>query len=92
MLVFVQLVLPFLALLFRSIKDAPQRLVQVALLLLGASALDTAWMVLPSVDAHTLHGWWLFPLLFAGASLLMLARTTISAVAPAPREELRHAG
>jgi hypothetical protein len=71
-LVFVQLVLPFLALLFRSVKDRPQRLAWVAVLLLAATALDAAWLVLPSVDAHTLHGWWLLPALLAGAVLLLL--------------------
>lgn len=70
-LVAVQLVLPFLALLFRSVKDRPQRLLATAVLLLAASALDAAWMVLPSVDPHTLHGWWLAPALLAGAALLL---------------------
>jgi hypothetical protein len=88
LLVLVQLVLPFLALLFRGVKDHPHRLMAVAALLLFATALDATWMVLPSVDAHTLHGWWLFPVLFAGAALLVFA--------PAPRRpltkpsELRH--
>jgi hypothetical protein len=92
-LVIVQLVLPFLALLMRGIKDQPRRLVRVAMLLLAATALDTAWTVLPSVDPHTLHGWWLFPLLFAGAALLMLVPATKSCAAHAPAEgELQHAG
>jgi len=86
-LVLLQLVLPFLALLFRGIKDHPRRLAGVALLLLAASALDASWMVLPSVDAHTLHGWWLFPPLFAGAGLLLF----VAATRPRAREE-RHAG
>jgi hypothetical protein len=68
-LVLVQLVVPFLALLFRSVKDRPARLAAVCALLLLASALDTAWTVLPSVDAHSLHGWWLLPLTFAGLAL-----------------------
>ncbi len=92
-LVIVQLVLPFLALLMRGIKDHPRRLMRVAALLLAASALDTTWMVLPSVDPHTLHGWWLFPLLFAAAAMLMLARATTSPHAREPASaELRHAG
>jgi hypothetical protein len=70
MLVLLQLALPFLALLFRSVKDRPQRLQRIAVLLLAATALDATWLVLPSVDAHTLHGWWLMPLLFGAVVLL----------------------
>jgi hypothetical protein len=88
-LVFLQLVLPFLALLFRSVKDRPRRLCAVAVLLLAATALDATWMVLPSVDAHTLHGWWLFPALLAAAALLLAARL---ARQRASEPELRHAG
>jgi hypothetical protein len=83
-LVALQLVVPFLALLFRSVKDHPARLRLVAILLLAATALDATWLVLPSVDPHTLHGWWLFPVAFAVAALLLgllLHR----------RPELRHA-
>jgi hypothetical protein len=88
-LVFAQLVLPFLALLFRGVKDRPRRLCAVAVLLLAATALDATWMVLPSVDAHTLHGWWLFPALLAAAALLLAA---LLARRRAPEPELRHAG
>jgi hypothetical protein len=70
-LVLLQLVLPFLALLVRSIKDQPPRLAMVAALMLAASALDAAWLVLPSVDAHNLYGWWLQPLALAGMALLL---------------------
>jgi hypothetical protein len=69
-LVFVQFALPFLALLFRAVKDQPARLAAVAAWLLAATAFDSAWLVLPSVDPHTLHGWWLLPLAFAGMGLL----------------------
>ena len=68
-LVLVQLVIPFVLLLFRSVKDSPGRLRWVGALLLAASALDATWMVLPSVDPHTLHGWWLVPLVFGAAVL-----------------------
>ena len=68
-----QLVLPFFALLFRSVKDSPARLMIVAAVVLAGTALDAAWLVLPSVDAHTLHGWWLFPVLFAGVAVLLHA-------------------
>ena len=70
-LVLLQLAVPFLVLLFRAVKDRPERLRRVAALLLAASALDAAWMVLPSVDPHTLHGWWLFPAMFGAAALLL---------------------
>jgi len=66
-----QLFVPFLALLFRSIKDRPQRLAAVAALLLAATALDAVWLVLPSVDAHSLQGWWMGPLATAGMALLL---------------------
>lgn len=69
-LVLAQFVLPFLALLLRDVKDQPARLAGVAAWLLAATALDAAWLVLPSVDAHSLHGWWLLPLSFAGFALL----------------------
>lgn len=51
-LVLVQLVVPFLALLFRGIKDHPGRLRWVAVLLLAATALDALWTVLPSLQAQ----------------------------------------
>lgn len=70
-LVLVQLAVPFVLLLFRSIKDRPERLKRVGLLLVAATALDATWMVLPSVDAHTWHGWWLFPLAFLAAALAL---------------------
>jgi hypothetical protein len=50
-LVMTQLVIPFLALLFRRVKDEPRRLAWVAMLLLASTALDAAWIVVPSVTA-----------------------------------------
>ena len=88
-LVIVQLAVPFTALLFRGVKDHPHRLTRVAWLLLFAAALDAVWMVLPSVDAHTLHAWWLVPLLFAGAGLLLFGGA-VRRPTPSP-SELRHA-
>jgi len=70
-LALLQFALPFLALLFRRVKDRPRRLAIAAGLVLAASALDVTWTVLPSVDAHSLHGWWLVPLTFAGMGLLV---------------------
>jgi hypothetical protein len=69
-LVLVQLVIPFVALLFRSIKDHPARLRCVALLLLAVTALDSVWVVLPSVDPHDLNAWWIAPLATLGIGLL----------------------
>ena len=48
-LVAMQLVLPFFALLFRAVKDHPQRLRWVAVWLLAATAFDVAWTILPSL-------------------------------------------
>jgi hypothetical protein len=92
-LVVLQLALPFLALLFRSVKDHPSRLRAVAALLLAASALDAAWMVLPSVDAHGWNGWWLMPLTLGGMGLLLFAGLAHELRQPAPAETggLRHA-
>jgi hypothetical protein len=70
-LVVVQLVVPFLALLFRSVKDRLPRLRVVALLLLAATALDSAWTVLPSIDPHDWNSWWIAPLAMLGIGLLM---------------------
>lgn len=87
-LVLLQLALPFLALLFRSVKDAPHRLQRVAALLLASTALDAAWTVVPSVSPRSLHALWVLPLMFAAAALLML-----SGLAPVPiAQGGRHAG
>jgi hypothetical protein len=85
-LVLVQLVLPFLALLLRSVKDSPSRLAGVAALLLASTALDAAWSVLPSVDPHSLHAWWLLPLILAGMACALFgdladASTSVRALA-----------
>ncbi|MFL6663955.1 MAG: hypothetical protein ACJ8G7_17415 [Rhizobacter sp.] len=99
-LVGAQLAVPFLALLFRSVKDRPARLRAVAALLLASSALDVVWTVLPSVAPHSLHGWWLVPLTAGGMALLLfggLQRGSAPAgdrdapEASAPNEELGHA-
>jgi hypothetical protein len=88
-LALMQLVVPFFALLFRSVKDDPLRLAIVALLVLAATALDCVWSVLPSVDAHDLNAWWIAPLAVVGVGLLVLG-----GIEPARAEEhgsLRHA-
>jgi hypothetical protein len=88
-LALIQLTVPFLALLFRDVKDQPLRLAAVAVLLLASTALDCVWTVLPSVDAHTLHGWWLAPLAIAGMGLLLLGGVDVTS--PVTRREVRHA-
>ncbi len=90
-LVLLQLVVPFFALLSRRLKDEPRRLAWVASLALLASMLDAAWMVLPSVDPHSLDGWWLAPPIFAGAALLVAA-AVLTPRSPARQrdERLRH--
>jgi hypothetical protein len=72
-LVVLQLALPFLALLSRSVKDRPGRLRWVAALLLASSALDVAWAVLPSVAPHDPNAWWLAPLATVGMALVVFA-------------------
>jgi hypothetical protein len=90
--------LPLLALLFRPVKDRPDRLALVAFVVLAANALDVAWLVLPSVEPHSLNGWWLLPLLLAAMALLLFGDVSGSAHVvsaapgePGPRAELRHA-
>jgi len=97
-LVVVQLAIPFVALLFRSVKDRPPRLRAVAMLLLASSALDVVWTVLPSVAPHDLHGWWLAPLSVVGMAFLLFSgvpaavrRSTERPTAPDPSTEVRHA-
>lgn len=53
--------LPVLALLFRRVKDDPRRLAIAAGASLTGQWLNTAWLVLPSVDPHSLAAWWLLP-------------------------------
>jgi len=68
-----QFALPQLLLLWRSVKDEPRRLAAVALGLLAAQALGSAWLVLPSVDPQSHAGWWLLPLVFSGMGLVAFA-------------------
>jgi hypothetical protein len=62
-LVVLQLAVPLLLLLWRSVKDRPARLAGVAALLLGSQLLNTAWLVIPSVAPHSVLGWWVVPAL-----------------------------
>jgi hypothetical protein len=61
-----------------------------------AIALVVAWLVLPSVDPHSLNGWWLLPLLLAALGLFVFDGLAEEArAAPArserPQAELGHA-
>jgi hypothetical protein len=95
-LVVVQLALPFMALLYRPVKDRPPRLRLVAALLLASSSLDVAWTVLPSVSPHDLNGWWLVPLAMLGMALLLFDGVPAAARRCAGQRphsgEVRHAG
>jgi hypothetical protein len=97
-LVLFHFALPLSALLFRAVKDRPERLAFVAFTILGANALDVAWLVLPSVAPHSLNGWWLLPLLLAAMGLLLFGGLTESARAATAGQrgerseaQLRHA-
>jgi hypothetical protein len=93
-LVLLQFALPMLALLFRDLKDHPRRLAWIAGLLLVSHVMSAAWLVLPSVDAHSLLGWWLVPMLTIGFGLLLfghLPRQIASAEAVPFEAEAVHA-
>ncbi|MCO6437584.1 MAG: hypothetical protein J5J06_10890 [Phycisphaerae bacterium] len=53
-LIVLHFLLPLFALLFRTVKKNPRRLLMIACVVLFARTLDSAWMVLPSA-----HGSWL---------------------------------
>ena len=69
-LVLLHFALPQLALLFRSLKDRPARLGLLAAAMLAAHALDSVWLVIPSVAPHALAAWWICPLVLAGIGLI----------------------
>lgn len=95
-LVACNLVLPLLALLLRKLKDHPRPLGLLAAGLVVAQMLDAAWMVLPSVEPHSLHAFWLAPLLFIGFAALVLGPVPrrlalVEPSAAAAMQEARHA-
>ncbi len=73
-LVVLQFAVPTLALLWRSVKDDPQRLGRVALGLVAMQMLSSAWLVVPSVQPHGYASWWLLPLVVGGMGLLLFGR------------------
>ena len=89
-LVLLQFALPLLALLQRRLKDRPARLACIAALLLLTQGLNSAWLVLPSVDAASPHAAWLMPLLALGMGLLVFGQgpgdlhAAVAHAAPSP--------
>jgi hypothetical protein len=59
------------ALLQRRLKDHPPRLALLAAALLLLQLANSAWLVLPSVDADSALGWWLVPQMALGMGLLL---------------------
>jgi hypothetical protein len=93
-LVVLQLAVPLLLLLWRSVKDRPARLAGVAALLLGSQLLNTAWLVIPSVAPHSLLGWWVVPALALAFGLALfggLPAALRSGAVARPDTEVRHA-
>jgi hypothetical protein len=80
-----------LLLLFRAIKDSPARLEGLALAMVGAHALDVAWLVVPSVAAHDLAAWWLLPLLMGGQALVSFGGGTLRPLGVRPRADATEA-
>jgi uncharacterized membrane protein YhaH (DUF805 family) len=73
-LVVLQLALPTFALLQRRLKDRPSCLSWIALGLVLSQLLNTAWLVLPSIDPHEPRALWLVPALALGMGLLVFGR------------------
>ena len=84
--------LPLLALLVRRLKDDPRWLGRIAAWLVLGQLANSAWLVVPSVDAHGWLAWWLLPALALAMGLPLVARVgrAVSATAPAAAEA-RHA-
>jgi hypothetical protein len=79
--------LPFVALLFRDVKDRPEPLLAVACVVLLARLFDTAWMVLPSAGVG-IAGFALMILmvLAAGAAAWLWAGDRLRVSVPPARE------
>ena len=94
-LVVLMLGIPLLALLQRRLKDRPGRLYWIALPLLLMQLVNSAWLVLPSVAAHSALGWWLVPLFTLGMGLLLFGgiapEVAAAADTPPTSREVQHA-
>jgi hypothetical protein len=69
-------IVPFFALVTRDAKGDPRRLRWVAILMLGAHALDLYWLVFPVLGRGVLFSWpeLSFGLFFIGGTLLWLRK------------------
>jgi len=91
-LVALQFGVPLACLLMRSIKDDPRRLAQLSLWLLLGQLVNSAWLVVPSIQAHGWAAWWLVPSLALALGLPLVARAARALVAaPVVAEEPAHA-
>lgn len=72
-LLVLQFVLPLFLLLFRAVKDRPDRLIGVAALAWGAQLLDAAWQTLPSVVPASALAVALVPVLGAAMAFVSYA-------------------
>ena len=70
-LVLLQFGVPFVALLWRRVKDRPARLAGVACGFLVMQAIGAAWLVVPSVQPHGYLGWLQLPLCMAGMAAFL---------------------
>jgi len=72
----VHFVIPFFALVTRDAKGNPRRLRWVAMLMLGAHALDLYWLVFPVLGKGVLFSWpeLSFALFFVGCGLLWMRK------------------
>ena len=89
-----QFAAPLAALLWRANKDDPRRLARIALGLVAGQLLNTAWLVLPSVEPDSALGWWLVPLLALAFGLPVVGRGVReleAAARDAPIREAVHA-
>ncbi|MGE5470512.1 MAG: hypothetical protein ACM3X0_06935 [Bacteroidota bacterium] len=80
--------LPFLLLLFRSVKESRKRLFWVAAGLLGAHLLEVCWLILPSAAQrfHPGHLLWLLPLTTLGLMAVCYGLLPAVALASRPKE------
>lgn len=78
--------LPFFALLFRALKQDPRKLTWIAMVVLAARVLDSAWMVLPSAPRDT----WLAVVLAGVAMLAVGGLWTAALLWRWPREPAPH--
>ena len=76
LIVLLNFVIPFFALIPRDVKGDPGRLRWVAALMLAGHLLDLYWLIFPSLGKGVLLSWpeLSFALFFVGAALLWVRR------------------